>query len=138
MFRKIIIILILIMNGCDSSLKSNLGADLIKLTFPNQYEIKDSFEDWGIGESSRNYTLIISKDDYNKIVDEIRNKPKFKSKIKYNYSTRWKYSEIKTIKEEVFEYNKKYFYKIYNPDPGIMITVIMKQDSLMNIIYEDL
>lgn len=128
--------------SCNSNSNSNPERRLLKTSIhmPSEYRIIEYENDWAIGESTENYMLLIDTNDYRKIVQGIKELSVFQEhdtcKIpKYVFDEN---ININKIKETACRYSNKYFYQIFRPDPGVIITVELKKDSLMQVIYEDL
>ncbi|HBK83758.1 MAG TPA: hypothetical protein DDZ41_09215, partial [Flavobacterium sp.] len=91
-------------------------------------------------ETTEDYTLLISKGDYQIIIKEIEEKNFFQrlDTAKTPLSAFDNNTDTKKINETACWYDNKYFYQIFRPDPGAVITVVLEKDSLMSINYNDL
>jgi hypothetical protein len=105
-----------------------------------KYKLLEFKSDWDVGETTEEYKLSISKVDYKKITKEIENKKIFKKLINSKRRTHVlnNSTNTKNINESVYSYDNKLFYEIFIPNPASVITVILENDSIMNVIYNDL
>jgi hypothetical protein len=106
----------------------------------NKYTISNFTSNWAVGDISEDYTLIISKEDYQRIYKEIEMKTYFQKlntgKIPiqaYNLK-----SDLTKINETACKYDNTFFYQIFNPKLGLVVTVVLERDSLMQISYKNL
>jgi len=110
------------------------------LSIPKKYKQLNFKAEWGVGETTEDYTLLISREDYQIISKEIEGKTFFQrldtSKVPTQAFTND--TDLKKINETACWYDNKYFYQIFRPDPGVVITVVLEKDSLMSINYNDL
>lgn len=126
--------------ACDQHPNPKRLLKKINLSSPTKYKLSDFKSDWGIGETTEDYTLLISRKDYQIISKEIEGKVFFQrldtSKVPIQaFSNN---TDLKKINETACWYDNKYFYQIFRPNPGVVITIILEKDSLMYINYNDL
>lgn len=135
MIRILINLLILIIFiSCETS--SNVENRLSKtnISVPSKYKITNFENDWAIGEGTEHYELLVSEEDYKKIILQIKKRPSFVeinsipilNKIK-NYNQ---------IEEKAYSYNGTYYYKIFLPK-GYLISLSVNDNFIMKIYYED-
>lgn len=135
-----IIIGVIILASCNTSTNPESYLSKTSISIPVDYEILNFENDWSIGESTKNYKLLISTDDYRRITKEIKGKSFFQkldtSKVPiYLLDNN---TNMKKVNETACWYDNKYFYQIFIPNPGILITIELEKDSLMIVNYEDL
>ena len=132
--------LILFFVSCDQPENSIGRYSMTNLSIPIKYKLLDFKADWDVGETTEDYTLIISKEDYQKISKEIEGKIFFQrlDSNKGPIQALTNDTDLKKINETACCYNNKYFYQIFRPDPGVVITVVLEKDTLMSINYNDL
>ena len=126
--------------ACKQGSDPNVIIQKTSLSTLNKYTISNFTSNWAVGDISEDYTLIISKEDYQKIYKEIEMKTYFQKldtgKIPvqaYNLK-----SDLTKINETACKYDSKFFYQIFNPKLGLVVTVVLERDSLMQISYKDL
>jgi hypothetical protein len=136
----IFLLLSLLFVACDQNPNPKRLLEITNLSIPKDYKISDFKSDWEVGETTEDYTLLISNEDYKVISKEIERKIFFQrldtSKVPKQAFTND--TDLKKINETACWYNNKYFYQIYRPDPGVVISVVLEKDSLMSINYIDL
>ncbi|MCD4745718.1 MAG: hypothetical protein K8R58_05415 [Bacteroidales bacterium] len=135
-----IIIGVIILTSCNSSPNPERHLSKTNISIPVEYKILDFKSDWSIGESTENYKLLISPNDYKRITGEIRKKAFFQ---KLDTSKRPIYAidnntDMEKNNETACWYDNKYFYQIFKPNPGVLITIVLEKDSLMIVDYDDL
>lgn len=139
-FYILFLLLSLFFVACDQPEDAMGRYSKTNLSAPKKYKLLDFKSDWDVGETTEDYTLLISKEDYQIISKEIEGKTFFQrldtSKIPIQAFTND--TDLKKINETACWYNNKYFYQIFRPDPGVVITVVLEKDSLMSINYNDL
>ncbi len=141
MNKNIVLLLLLhALASCEQRPNPERLIEKTTLSLPKVYKLSDFKSDWAVGETTEEYTMQISTDDYQKIRKEIESKIFFQRLdtasspiLAFNNTT-----DIKKINETACWYDGKYFYQIFKPDPGIVITVVLEKDSLMSISYYDL
>lgn len=110
------------------------------LSIPKKHKLLDFKSDWNVGETAEEYKLLISREDYQIISKEIEGKYFFKrldtSKIPTQLFTNS--TDLKKINETACWYDNKYFYQIFRPNPGVVITIVLEKDSIMKVSYDDL
>lgn len=128
------------MVSCDQQPNPEILLEKVNLSIPHKYKLSDFKSDWGVGETTEDFTLIISKEDYHRIATEIEGKIFFQRLdsaitpvVAFDNNT-----DLKKINETACLYDNKYFYQIFRPNPGEVVTVVLKKDSLMSINYNDL
>lgn len=134
------LILLLLVSGCDSTPSYEECFRLAKLTPIIHYKILKTKSSEGLGEYIESSTLKISRKDYNKIKREIENKPFY---IKYDSTDKPEYaydvnSDLSKISEVAYFYKGESFYEHYNPKKGIALRIVVYNDSLMFIEYNNL
>ena len=136
----VFLLLLCVLAACDQSPNPERIIEKTTLSFPKGYKLSSFKSDWAIGETTEDYTLLISTGDYQKIRKEIEEKSFFQRLdtasspiLAFDNNT-----DTKKINETACWYDGKYFYQIFNPDPGILVTVVLEKDSLMSISYDDL
>lgn len=136
----IIIGMMIIISSCKPSPNLERHFSNINLDLPDEYKILDFKSDWSIGESTENYRILISPSDYNKIIEEIKEKTFFRKldTARVPLYALDNTTNLTKINETACWYDNKYFYQIFNPNPGILVTVELESDSIMIIEYEDL
>lgn len=128
------------MVACDQRPNPERLLEKTNLSIPEKYKLSDFKSDWAVGETTEDYTLLISKEDYQRITKEIEEKNFFQrlDTAKTPLSAFDNNTDTKKINETACWYDNKYFYQIFRPDPGVVITVVLEKDSLMSINYNDL
>lgn len=128
------------MASCNTSPDPERYLSKTSITIPVEYKILDFKNDWSIGESTDNFKLLISTNDYKRITEEIKDKGFFRRldtcKVP-NYALD-NNTNVQKINETACWYDNKYFYQIFRPDPIVLITIELEKDSLMMVTYEDL
>lgn len=126
--------------GCDQRSTPELLLEKTNIYIPKKYKISDFNSDWAVGEATEDYTLLISKEDYQRITREIEEKIFFQrlDTAKTPLSAFDNNTDKKKINETACWYDNKYFYQIFRPNPGEVITIVLEKDSLMSINYNDL
>lgn len=126
--------------GCDQRPTPELLLEKTNIYIPKKYKISDFNSDWAVGEATEDYTLLISKEDYQRITREIEEKIFFQrlDTAKTPLSAFDNNTDKKKINETACWYDNKYFYQIFRPNPGEVITIVLEKDSLMSINYNDL
>lgn len=139
-YLKLISSGIILFSSCNQSPNPEQRIAATNISIPKEYKLLSFKSDWGVGETTEGYKLSISQGDYKKIAKEIERKKFFK-----HFSTRKTplhlYNEnynLEELAETACWYNGKYFYQIYQPNPGVIITIELEKDSLMHIDYNDL
>ena len=139
-FYKIFLLFNCILATCEQSPNPKEIFKQINLFSPPKYKISAYKSNWGVGETQEDYTLLISQEDYQKISKEIEKKIFFQhldtSKVPISAFTND--TDLRIMNETACWYDNKYFYQIFRPDPGIVITIVLEKDSLMSINYNDL
>jgi len=135
-----IVIGVIILASCNTIPDPERYLSKTSISIPVDYKIIDFKNDWSIGESTENYKLLISTNDYKRITEEIRGKVFFQkldtSKVPiYSLDNN---TNMEKISETACWYDNKYFYQIFRPNPGVLITIELEKDSLMMVNYEDL
>ncbi len=129
-----------ILTNCDQSPNPKELFKKTNLSIPKKYKIFDYKSNWGVGETTEEYTLLISKEEYQKISKEIEKKIFFQqldtSKVPIPAFTND--TDLRKMNETACWYDNKYFYQIFRPDPGVVITIVLEKDSQMSINYNDL
>lgn len=140
LFSIVFLLLSLFFVACDQRPNPKRLLEKTNLSIPAKYKLSDFKSDWDVGETTEDYTLLISKEDYQKISKEIEGKTFFQrldtSKVPIQAFTND--TDLKKINETACWYDSKYFYQIFRPDPGVVITIVLEKDSLMSINYNDL
>lgn len=126
--------------ACDQRPNPERILGKANLSIPAKYKLSEFKSDWEVGETTEDYTLLISSEDYQRISKEIEEKNFFQlldtSKVPIQAITND--TDLKKTSETACWYDNKYFYQIFKPDPGVVITIVLEKDSLMNINYNDL
>jgi len=114
--------------------------EIAKLSFPSVYKLVEFNSDWDVGESVETYTLIIPSSEYQRIRMEIENKSFFQyvKNAKSRPTVYLMMSDMKKLTEVAYWFEGEYAYQIYSPDPGAVVTVTLRNDSLLDIGYVDL
>lgn len=139
-FTYYIIIGMIFLSSCKPSPNLERHLSNTNLVIPTEYKILDFKSDWSIGESTENYRLLISRNDYKKIIEEIKGKAFFQ-KLDTGRAPIYALdnnTNLTKINESACWYDNKYFYQIFKPNPGVLITVELESDSIMIVDYEDL
>lgn len=134
---SLILVLALFLAACEVVPDLEASLEGAKISVPTEYELLDFSYSWAIGEHVEQYDLLISKSDYERISNEIKNKPYFMSLGKdedHLFAPRSgsKIGEVAYLKDGM------YVYKIYIPNPGIIIGASVEEDSLMTVIHNNL
>lgn len=139
-FSAIFLLLILLI-ACEPQPKVESRISKTNISIPASFEIIEFSHDWAIGETVEEYTLRISEKDYKRIIEEIKNKPYFE----YLDSTEVPESlfnsdaDFSKTYEKAYCFEGKYFYEIFMPKPVVSTTtIVLKRDSIMNVLYNDL
>lgn len=140
--KKIIytVLFILILEACDQRPNPEWILEKTNLSTPSNYKLLNFKSNWGVGETEENYTLLISRKDYLIISEEIEGKIFFK-RLEINKKPKQAFTNVTDLNktdETACWYDNKYFYQIFNPNPGEVITIELEKDSLMYINYNDL
>jgi hypothetical protein len=140
LFYNILLLLCLFLAACNQRPDVEERYSKTNLSIPKKYRLLDFKSDWAIGENTEDYNLVISKKDYQRISKEIETKTFFRrldtGKVPIQAFTN--NIDLKKINETACWYDNKYFYQIFRPDPGVVITIVLEKDSLMGIDYNDL
>jgi hypothetical protein len=140
LFNIILLLLGFFLVACDQRPNPVRILEKVNLTIPAKYKLSNFKSDWDVGETTEDYTLLISKEDYQRISKEIEGKIFFQrldtNKVPVN--TFINDIDLKKISEAACWYDNKYFYQIFRPNPGVVITVLLEKDSIMSINYRDL
>lgn len=139
-YLKLLLSSIILFSSCNQRPDPERRIAATNISIPKDYQVLSFESDWGIGETAESYSLLISREDFIRVAKEIRQRKSFQ-----HFSTRKSpkslYHEnynLEAPAETACWYDGKYFYQIYQPDPGVIITIELKKDSLMNIHYSDL
>lgn len=140
LFHNISILLCIFWVACDQQPDIDGRYSKTNLSIPIKYKLLDFKSDWGVGETTEDYTLLISKEDFQRISKEIEEKNYFQrlDTAKAPSSVFNNNSDTRIIYEIACWYDNKYYYQIFRSDPGVVITVVLEKDSLMSINYNDL
>lgn len=140
--RSLLYILIfsLCLVACDPGPDPERRLAKTTISTPSEYKLSDFKYDWAIGETMEDYELVISEVEYKKLVDEITSKPFFQylDTSKVPIYALDNHTNMKKVSETACWYEGKYFYQIFTPDPGALTTVVLKEDSIMTVSYNDL
>ncbi|MGE5480035.1 MAG: hypothetical protein ACM3U1_06360 [Chloroflexota bacterium] len=111
-----------------------------KLSSVYNYKVKDTTIISAIGDYFESHEIIISRSDYRKLDSEIRAKPFFIEydslaipKFAYGLDIDWS----KTT-ESAFSQKGKTFYDRLDPKLGEVIRILLKDDSLLIVEYQNL
>lgn len=136
----ILLVICLIMISCEQPPNPERCLLQTNIYVPKKYKLISFKSDWAVGESTEDYTLLISTEDYQRVIREIEGKSffqrldtgKFPMQVLNNNTDKNKINEVACW------YDNKYSYQIFRPDPGVIITIVLEKNSLMGIYYEDL
>jgi hypothetical protein len=128
------LLILIIFISCETS--SNVENRLSKtnISVPSKYKIINFENDWAIGEGTEYYELLVSDEDYRKIILQIKKRPSF---VEVNSIP--VLNEIKNydqIDEKACSYNDTYYYKIFSPK-GYSISLSISDNFIMKLYYED-
>lgn len=110
------------------------------LSFPKNYRQLNFKSEWGVGETTEDYILVISREDYLIISKEIEDNRNFQyiDTCIVPIQLQLNDNNMNEKQEAACRFNNKYFYQIFRPDIGVVVTVLLEKDSLMNVSYNDL
>lgn len=133
-------LIVYFITACEQHPNSERILEKTTLSIPKAYKLLSFSSDWGIGETTEDYLIVISKDDYKSIKREIEGKFFFKH-LDSNSSPLYVLdlnTDIEKLNEIAYCIGNKYYYQIFRPSLGVVITIVLEKDSLMNINYTDL
>lgn len=129
-----------ILLACNQSPNPKELVKKTNISIPKKFRIFDYQSNWNVGETDVDYTLLISKEDYQNISKEIEEKIFFQrlDTSKYPILAFTNKTDLRKMNETACLYDDKYFYQIFRPDPGVIVTIVLEKDSIMMINYNDL
>lgn len=134
---------LLLLNSCNQSKKPITIAEVTSIYFPHSYKVSSQNSEWGIGEAIQEYELIISANEYLKTKESIEAKSYFKilDSRKVSHEKAFDYiSDLKKDTEVAYKYlaEERYFYQIFKPGKGIVVSIVLREDSIMYLKYQEL
>ena len=127
-------LILIILISCNNS--SNVEHRLSKtnIVSPSKYEIINFENDWGVGEGTEYYELLISEEDYLKIIFQIKKRPSFTESNSIPVLN--EINNYDKIDEKAYYFKNTYYYKIFIPT-GYLISIIVTDNFIMKVYYED-
>jgi len=139
-YRKLLLSGIILFNSCNQRPDPERRIAATNISIPKDYQVLSFESDWGIGETTESYSLLVSRQDFDKVAKEIRQRKSFQQFSKRK-SPKYLYHDnlnLEAPAETACWYDGRYFYQVYQPDPGVIITIELKEDNIMHIDYNDL
>lgn len=110
---------------------------------PETVTVLHSKLEWGVGEAVEEYELSISGQEYFALKKSIESKPYFiqlKNKRTQHRAAYENDASREIVTEVAYEYEeeKKYYYQIFNPKLGTVVSVVLRSDSTIHLRYLEL